>query len=98
MGLAKWGLFFFFFFFHKNTTSRVQQRFIPYGLDVGRRGLHWVSGGSYDGPTSTSEVFDGDGFSASVDLPVPTYDHCATVVGDSEAIILTGEGKIIKGI
>ncbi len=72
--------------------SRGSDRAYPYGLDMD--GGHWVSGGvGAEDPESlrTSEVFDGEGFSDSVDLPFFAEGHCAARVGENQAMVMGGK-------
>ncbi len=66
---------------------REEDRYLPSGLDVG--GRHWVFGGGVEGDyRNSTEVFDGDGFQSSFDLPVGTAYQCMVSLGDGRRVFL----------
>ncbi len=71
------------------APARSTDRFVPYGVDMDSG--HWVSGGEDVGELITSELYDGDSFQDSVDLLLPTRDHCAVRIAENEALVMGGE-------
>ncbi len=71
-----------------DMADRMSNRFMPYALDLDEN-RNWISGGS---GVNTSEIYDGEFFNWSVDLPVDpyVYDHCAVYLGGNDVMVMGG--------